>query len=71
MNINQVCHKLQTHLQLRLKNNVSPVIIGISGGQGSGKSTLSRALSDKFQTSGIESLIFSLDDLYHKKNKSN
>ena len=69
MNINQVCYKLQARLQLRLKNNVSPLIIGISGGQGSGKSTLSRILAGKFQTSGIESLILSLDDFYLTKNE--
>ena len=69
MNINQVCDRLQILIKVRLQNNISPIIVGISGGQGSGKSTLSRILSKKLEIKKIPSAVLSLDDFYHTKDE--
>ena len=69
MNINQVCERLQILLKVRLQNNISPIIVGISGGQGSGKSTLSSVLSKKLKIDKIPSAVLSLDDFYLTKDE--
>ncbi len=42
----------------------SPLIVGICGAQGSGKSTLSRDLAEHFEERGVRVAVLSLDDLY-------
>ncbi len=69
MNINQVCNRLQILIKVRLQNTISPIIVGISGGQGSGKSTLSSALSKKLEIEKIPSAVLSLDDFYLTKDE--
>jgi D-glycerate 3-kinase len=46
-----------------LKAN-GPLIVGICGAQGSGKSTLSRHLAEHFEPRGVRVAVLSLDDLY-------
>lgn len=41
-----------------------PLIVGICGSQGSGKSTLSRRLAEHFEEGGVRVAVLSLDDLY-------
>jgi len=41
-----------------------PLIVGICGSQGSGKSTLSRHLLEHFEDRGVRVAVLSLDDLY-------
>lgn len=42
----------------------APLIVGLCGSQGSGKSTLSQAVADHFRSQGLKVAILSLDDLY-------
>ena len=42
----------------------TPLIVGICGSQGSGKSTLSRRLAEHFEERGVSVAVLSLDDLY-------
>ncbi len=42
----------------------NPFIVGINGGNGSGKSTFAKYISDVFEDVGINTNIFSLDDFY-------
>lgn len=41
-----------------------PLVVGICGAQGSGKSTLSRHLAEYFEDRGVRVAVLSLDDLY-------
>ena len=45
-------------------NDVRPLVVGICGSQGSGKSTLSRHLAEQFEDRGVRVAVLSLDDLY-------
>ncbi len=53
---------------LQLFNQLSalpqPAVVGISGAQGTGKSTLARALTQLFNAQGVSSAAVSLDDYY-------
>ncbi len=69
MNIEQVCNKLQTLIRLRVMRGNSPIVVGVSGGQGSGKSTLSQLLSKNLYIKGIENIVLSLDDFYLSKKE--
>jgi len=42
----------------------APLIVGVCGSQGSGKSTLCAELAERFTRAGIETAVLSLDDLY-------
>ena len=64
MNIDQVCKKLQNLIKIRFEGYIGPIVIGISGGQGSGKSTLCHILSEKLKINKISSVVLSLDDFY-------
>jgi len=41
-----------------------PVVFGLCGAQGSGKSTIAAALARQFVTAGVGTVVISLDDLY-------
>jgi D-glycerate 3-kinase len=41
-----------------------PLLLGLSGAQGSGKSTLSQALGERLRANGLATALLSLDDLY-------
>jgi D-glycerate 3-kinase len=45
-------------------NAAGPLVVGICGSQGSGKSTLSRHLAERFADQGVRVAVLSLDDLY-------
>ncbi|WP_237055405.1 phosphoribulokinase [Microbulbifer sediminum] len=47
----------------------SPLVVGLCGGQGSGKSTLTAFLQLVWQSLGIKSAGFSLDDIYLTRNE--
>jgi D-glycerate 3-kinase len=42
-----------------------PLVVGLCGAQGSGKSTIADALAQHFTDRGLPTAILSLDDLYH------
>ena len=46
-----------------------PLIVGICGAQGSGKSTVADALARRFTAQGLTTAILSLDDLYKTKEE--
>jgi D-glycerate 3-kinase len=47
-----------------------PLVVAINGAQGTGKSTLSRFLSDFFRESaGLNACVLSLDDIYKTKEE--
>lgn len=54
---------LSTHIARRAANR-KPLIVGISGAQGSGKTTLCRFLEALLKTRGLRAVTLSLDDLY-------
>jgi D-glycerate 3-kinase len=41
-----------------------PLVLGLCGAQGSGKSTLAEALAEDLASTGLDSAVLSLDDLY-------
>lgn len=47
-----------------LEGAVRPLVIGVCGSQGSGKSTLCEALKNRLATRGLKVAVLSLDDLY-------
>lgn len=51
-----VCRELQTQAQ--------PLLMSIAGAQGAGKSTMARVLAQNLTAAGINTALFSLDDLY-------
>jgi D-glycerate 3-kinase len=46
-----------------------PLIVGVCGAQGSGKSTLSRHLCERIETRGGRVAVLSIDDLYLSRNR--
>ena len=56
---------VERHVNDALRSSTKrPLIVGICGAQGSGKSTIARALHDKFVARDLKVALFSLDDLY-------
>ena len=49
------------------KGTPRPFVLGISGAQGSGKSTLSAALAESMRGIGVTTAVLSIDDIYHIK----
>jgi D-glycerate 3-kinase len=49
---------------LRLPAARAPLVVGLCGAQGSGKSTLTSALAERFAAAGVRTAVLSLDDLY-------
>ncbi len=69
MDINQISSKLTDILIRQSKKNDSPFLVGVAGGQGSGKSTLCASLSRIFTDRTIPHIVLSLDDFYFSKQK--
>jgi D-glycerate 3-kinase len=46
-----------------------PRVIGLSGGQGAGKTTLARALADAFAAAGTRTAVCALDDFYLSRQR--
>jgi pantothenate kinase-related protein Tda10/FMN phosphatase YigB (HAD superfamily) len=69
--------KLKKTLDKKLNSSVGnkkPFFISIQGGQGTGKTTFAKFLSDFFKTYGLSSICFSIDDYYlpaEKRKKIN
>jgi len=56
---------IETALRDRLETAArKPFVLGISGSQGSGKSTVAAALAERLRTEGRRCAVLSLDDLY-------
>lgn len=51
-------------IEQALLNPARPLIYGISGAQGSGKSTIARASEVRFSQAGLRVAVLSIDDLY-------
>ena len=59
------CNVIETAILDWLGNSARrPLVLGLCGAQGSGKSTLSMALCDRLRANGLGSVSLSLDDLY-------
>lgn len=54
-------------IQSRLNDLGSPVVVGMCGAQGSGKSTRARKIADQVIALGFTSVVVSLDDFYLTK----
>ena len=52
---------------LLAKQGNKPLVVGLAGPQGSGKSTLSLQIQSLIQDSGIPAAVICLDDFYHTK----
>jgi D-glycerate 3-kinase len=57
-------HQVAAWLETRLSELSSPAFVGVSGAQGSGKSTLCANLEQTLGTRGISVVTLSIDDLY-------
>ena len=55
-------HAIAERLAVRRQDR--PVVVGICGAQGSGKSTVTRTLADGLEAAGRRTAVLSLDDLY-------
>lgn len=55
---------LSRFIARRRYNGAQPLIVGINGAQGTGKSTLSRLLQALLQAQQLETVVLSLDDFY-------
>lgn len=62
-----VVDRLEDALLARLDNSRSPLVFGLCGAQGSGKSTAASGLQDRLAGRGLRSVVLSLDDLYHPR----
>jgi len=52
---------------LRHQHRPAPILLGINGAQGTGKSTLARLLVALLQTRGLRTINLSIDDFYYSK----
>ena len=60
-----VANRIETALQPRLDRAAQrPLVLGICGAQGSGKSTVARLLAERLRAEGRNCAVLSLDDLY-------
>src|SRR5688572_4910599 len=55
---------LAKHLSLRARSHGTPLLVGLCGSQGSGKSTAARVLTRLLNGQGLATLALSLDDFY-------
>ena len=69
MNINQITVELSDILIRQSKKKEAPFLIGVSGAQGSGKSTLCTYISQIFNDKKIPHIVLCLDDFYFPKQK--
>ncbi len=65
------CLPIVSHIASYLSSNPEPVLLGISGLPGSGKSTLGKVLEKAFQLNNITSSVISLDDFYLPSSELN
>lgn len=62
--LEQVDQPLAQWLSNQCEGRETPLLVGVNGAQGSGKSTFSHTLQRVLRAIGIESLVLSLDDYY-------
>ena len=67
MNLSAVSSQLAKVLIRRSDDKISPYLVGVTGGQGAGKSTICKHLASIFIEKEIPYLILSLDDFYLSK----
>jgi D-glycerate 3-kinase len=58
---------LAQNIAQRARSNSSPFIVGLCGPQGSGKSTIARAMQGLLQDRALETVVLALDDLYRTR----
>jgi D-glycerate 3-kinase len=66
----QICTSfLLEHLQKHRSHQQCPLVVGLNGMQGVGKTTLVAALAESLNRDGINTVVFSIDDFYltHKE----
>ena len=69
MKIETISKKLSKLIIEKSEEKKEPFLVGLSGGQGSGKSTLSKKLGESFAHQKVSYCILSLDDFYLSKDK--
>ncbi len=72
-NISERVNKLYLPIIKRLlkwlKTTKKPLIVGVNGSQGIGKSTLTKVLTNSLNEFGIRTVTISIDDFYHTRKK--
>jgi D-glycerate 3-kinase len=58
---------LAQNIAQRARSSSSPFIVGLCGPQGSGKSTIARAMQGLLQDRALETVVLALDDLYRTR----
>jgi D-glycerate 3-kinase len=58
---------LKSIVSVRNKHVPKPIVVGICGSQGSGKSTIARCLKELLEAEGLSVVVLSLDDLYYSR----
>ena len=69
MKIESIAAKLHKLIMEKSEGNSGPFIVGLSGGQGSGKTTLSEKLEELLIREKVSCCVLSLDDFYLSKAK--
>ncbi len=69
MKIESIAAKLHKLIIEKSEGNSEPFIVGLSGGQGSGKTTLSEKLEELLILEKVSCCVLSLDDFYLSKAK--
>ncbi|MEM1432444.1 MAG: hypothetical protein AAGG11_00135 [Pseudomonadota bacterium] len=62
-----VAAALAPWLKQRRAQQQAPLVVGLAGGQGAGKSTLARLLVEALRALGLHAATLSLDDVYHTR----
>src|SRR5258708_17779712 len=69
--MNDICIQLVSCIAERVASSGHTLFVGISGAQGSGKSTIAARLHDMLGQRGVRSAVLSLDDVYLARAERN
>lgn len=62
--VRNICERLEQYRKEHVKDHKGPLMVGLQGPQGCGKTTLCDALLQHLQDTGLKVAVLSLDDLY-------